>query len=130
MNINNIINPHEIHKWKVSKNRASLMKLVWIPMFEFDTDITYVYLDLKMARETIKLVKRLRDKNINFLFKSPILSNPKNNYLSESEIHKINITNYFRNFTTIEYNVGFKKIEFDLISNLIDYANKFSCMDI
>ena len=61
---------------------------------------------------------------------SPILHDPKNKYLPEEEINRVNILNMISNYSNPIFFNGFQKIGFDLITHLVLYCKKHNCMTL
>lgn len=112
--------------WKVGKRQLTYKKYVNIPICFIEDDIVYVYLDKKIAKAVLKLVKKLVDMKVEFYLITPELSSPKG-----LEDHKNAIIyHYFRSYVQKEFFEGFEKIEFDLIKNMTDWATKEGCFSL
>jgi hypothetical protein len=59
------------------KNRVYAYNLAWIPIYEVEGDQIWVYLDYRVSKYVIKVVKKFVEFGIDFLFISPQFSNPK-----------------------------------------------------
>lgn len=112
-------------EWRISKNMVFVKYLVWVPVFEIENDkFINVFLDFKIARHILKLVKNLKKYDIPHYFISPLYANPKQDL---ETYHEINIENILKNYSKEAFFDGFKKINYDLIRNLIDYCNDWDC---
>ncbi len=126
MDLNSII--PKSGEWKVSKNRTFTWNVAWLPVFDIlsDSEIN-IFLDLRNSKDILKVVKNLQKTDYNFYFISPIFADPGQD---TSEYNQVNIKNYLRNYSKIQFYDGFQKIEFDFIGNLIDYCKKENCIDL
>lgn len=120
MNVYDIIPQKE--DWKISKGIVYKKRLAWIPILNLKKDYIEVYFDSRMHKEILMLLPKIDQE---FYLISPMFSNPKYSY---TDIHKMNIENYLSNYAKLEFFNGFKKINFDIIENLIKYCKKFDCM--
>ena len=65
MDLNRII-PNN-GEWKVSKNRVFKKNIAWIPVFEIvDNNLIHIFLDLRMYKDVLKVVKNLQKTDIEF----------------------------------------------------------------
>ena len=74
------------------KNRVYAYNLAWIPIYEVDEDQIWVYLDYRVSKYIIKVVKKFLEYGIDFLFISPQFSNPKKR--RQLDFHHQNILEY------------------------------------
>lgn len=125
MDLDNII-PNS-GEWKVSKNRIFKRNIAWIPVFDIvDDNFIYIFLDLRISKDILKLVKNLQKKDIEFYFISPLFSDPG----FKGDFNEENINNYLRGYSKSQFYDGFEKIEFDFIGNLIEYCKKENCIEL
>lgn len=124
MELNDLI-PDNSENWLIGKF-LFYRKLEKIPVCFIENDIVYIFLDAKIIKAMFKLIKFLLKKNIIFYFTTPELSNPKGieNY------HDKVITHYLRSYSNIEIYRNFKKIDFDLISNMVKWTETENCFDL
>ena len=114
-------------KYKLSNSILYVKNLVWIPLAKIDdVNTIYIFFSRKFKKENIKLIKIFSDNNLYLV--SPKLSDPKSNRLSKKQMNILNIRNYLRNY--LKFYDDFKKIKFDLISNLTKYCHKENCFDL
>lgn len=114
-------------RWIISKNIVYIDYIAKIPILVKNGDDVWVYLDIKIAKYVLQLVKILEKNKINFLFKSTrIFFDHK---FSEEEFHKINISQYIKNIADPIFFDGFNKIKFDYTNNLSKYLVKYECYD-
>ena len=113
--------------WKVSKNRVFNKNIAWIPIFDIvDDNLIYIFLDLRMSKDILKVVKNLQKTDIEFYFISPLFADPGFN----GDFNEINIKNYLKDYSKSQFYDGFEKIEFDFIGNLIEYCKKENCIEL
>jgi hypothetical protein len=113
--------------WKVSKNRVFKKNIAWIPVFDIIEDnLIYIFLDIRMSKEILKVVKNLQKTDIEFYFISPLFANPGFN----GDFNEVNIKNYLKDYSKSQFYDGFDKIEFDFIGNLIEYCKKENCIEL
>jgi len=115
------------NEWKVSKDRVFKKNIAWIPVFDIvDDNLIHIFLDLRMSKDILRLVKNLKKTDINFYFISPLFADPG----FKGEFNETNITNYIRNYSKHQFYDGFEKIEFDFIGNLVDYCKNENCIEL
>lgn len=137
MDLNRII-PNN-GEWKVSKNRVFKKNIAWIPVFEIvDNNLIHIFLDLRIYKDVLKVVKNLQKTDIEFYFISPLFADPGfQGIVSTSrreftilDFNEVNINNYLRCYSKPQFYDGFRKIEFDIIGNLIEYCKKEKCTEL
>lgn len=129
MELNNFIPKNcSEEEWCLRKNVIFKKKIIWIPIVTKIDDDFFIYLDLRIKREVLKVIKNLMINNIKFYLISPLVSNKKIK-ISDEELHNLNIENYLNCYSNNFIYDGVKKINFDIIGNLIDYCVKFNCKD-
>jgi hypothetical protein len=126
MDLNSII--PKTGEWKVSKNRGFVWNIAWLPVFDIISDNEVnIFLDLRNSRDILKFVKNLQKTDYKFYFISPLFADPGKD---TREYNEVNIKNYLKNYSKIQFYDGFQKIEFDFIGNLIDYCKKENCIEL
>jgi hypothetical protein len=124
MDLDRIV-PDSSDSWKVSKGQLLFKKYVWLPICcEFDGHIV-VFLDRRMHKAVIKVVKRLMSLGLEFSCMSPEFSSPKG--VSDWQTH--NIEHCLKSYASEEFFHGFERIGFDLIKNMTDWAEREGCFD-
>lgn len=114
-------------EWKVSKNRVFKKNIAWIPVFDIvDENLIHIFLDVRMSKDIIKLVKNLQKTDNKFYFISPLFADPG----YRGDFNVINITNYLKSHSKSQFYDGFQKIEFDFVGNLIEYCKKENCINL
>jgi hypothetical protein len=115
-------------EWKVSNNRAFVKNIAWLPVFDIvSNNRINIFLDIRNAKNILKVTKNLKKTDIEFYFISPLFADPGQDI---SEYNLINVKNYLRNFSKSQFFDGFSKIEFNFIGNLIDYCKKENCIEL
>jgi hypothetical protein len=114
-------------EWKVSKNRVFKKNIAWIPILDIiDYNLIYIFLDIRMSKDILKVVKNLQKTDIEFYFISPLFADPGFN----GDFNEVNIKNYLKDYSKSQFYDGFEKIEFDFIENLIEYCKKENCIEL
>src|ERR1035437_3937277 len=133
MDLNDLILDNS-QNWSIVKNNAlrfhgdflMYKKYYNIPVCYIDNEIVYVFLDNKIHNIIFKLTKHLVKLGVEFYFTSPILSNPKGVNDPNNEV----IKHYLYSYSQKEFFNGFKKIEFDLIRNMVKWSDKEDCYNL
>lgn len=129
MDIYEIVSNDSSGNWIIKNDIIYTTYVAKIPIVTKDKDgFIWVYFDVKIAKQVIKIVKMLISNNIKFLFKSTTIY--RDSQYSEEEVHQRNIRQYIRNITRSKFFDGLEKIGFDYINNLAEYLLKFECYDI
>lgn len=126
MELNDVIPNNNDSVWVVKKDYLMVKKLQHIPLCYIDDDAVYVFLDAKVSKYVIKLVKHLMNINVNFYMTSPLCSNPSGIEDYKEEI----IKHYLISYVNKDFFYGFRKINFDLIENLSNWTKKEKCFDL
>jgi len=115
-------------RWIISKNIVYIDYLAKIPILVKEGDAIWIYIDRRITKYVLKLVKILQKEEIKFLFRSNrIIFEHK---FSQDEIHELNLKQYIRNIADESFFDGFNKIEFDYTRNISEYLLKYKCHDI
>lgn len=112
-------------KWKIKDNIVYVRYLAWIPIINFKQDPVQVYFDTRLHRYLLKIIPKIKTE---FYLVSPILIDPKNKYLDEEEVHRVNILNMISNYSNPKFFHGFQKIDFELLTHLVKYCKKYDSM--
>jgi hypothetical protein len=115
-------------EWVVKNKFLMYKHYDHIPVAFIENDIVYVFLDNKISRQILKLTKWLIKGGIEFYFTSPLLSNPKG--IFEEDIHSTVIKHYLYSYIQKPFFEGFKKIEFDIIDNMVKWCIKEKCIEL
>ena len=108
-------------EWKFSKGRGFKKHIAWIPMFDIKDGYINVFLDVKMARDIIKMIPKIEE---DFYMVSPQMADPHIIRGDIEELNILNISNSFRNYSRECFFDGFPKIGFDLMGNMVRYCKK------
>lgn len=114
-------------KWIISKNIVYIKYLAKIPILVKKGDDIFVYLDMKIYKFVIKLVKILNDNNVEFSFRSTMIW--FDHKFSDEDIHHLNIKQFLVNICDAKFFDGFTKIGFDFTKSLTNYIAKYQCHD-
>lgn len=125
MDLNRLI-PDNNTSWIVRGRYLMFKKIEHIPVCYVDNDIVYVFLDGKLLKHIIKITKHLTSLNVEFYFMTPEASNPK----GVLNFHEKVIYHYLISYAKDKFFYGFKKIDFDLIDNLVKWTDKEDCFDL
>lgn len=123
MNLDNII-PYR-DNWKIINGIVFKKKLIWMPIMNLRRRYIEIYFDNRLHKDVLYLISKMGDNE--FYLISPLFSNPK---FSSLDNHKINIENYLSNYAKSSFFYGFKKINFNIVENLVKYCKKFDCMTL
>jgi hypothetical protein len=111
--------------WLVKNNFLMYRKLQNIPICFIEDDIFYVFLDVKLASQVLKLTKTLMKSGVEFYFTTTEYSNPK----VELDYNLV-ISQYLYAYSRPKFFYGFDKIGFDLIRNLTHWMEKEKCFHL
>lgn len=113
--------------WKYSKGRYFRKKsAAWIPIVDVLEDRIRIFLDVRVYKDILKIVKVFKENNIDFRFISYRFADPG---FSE-DFNETNIKCYLKSFLNESFYFGFKKIDFDLIENVVKYCVENECFDV
>jgi hypothetical protein len=118
MDLNKIIPVGE--NWSLSKGVVYFKKLQRIPICMVIDDIPHIILENKIPKQVVELTKNLMKSGEEFYFTTPLAANPAGVENFDNEV----VRSYFVAYSNTKFYLGFKKIGFDLIKNLIDWSEK------
>lgn len=118
MDLNNIIPSDD--NWSYSKGIIYFKKIQKIPICIILDDIPHIILENKIPKKVIELTKNFMKSGDEFYFTTPLITNPSGVFDFKDEV----IKSYFNSYANIKFFTGFKKINFDLIKNLIKWSEK------
>lgn len=119
--------PDNSNNWSVKNDFLMFKKIQNIPAcFISNDDIVYIFLDVRIYKQVLKLTSLLVDKGVEFYFTIPELSNPK----GAENVNDTTVLHYLHSYSKKEFFEGFRKIDFDLIYNLIKWTEKENCFDL
>ncbi len=116
MDLNSIHLPND--NWCVKDKYIMFKKLHNIPVCYIYDGIVYVFLDARIAKEIIRFTKYLIKNELGFYFTTPLASDPKGVENLDQEI----IRSYLIAHSNSAFFYGFKKIGFNLIENMVQWA--------
>lgn len=127
MELNDLIPKKYKHldsKWKISDGNLLFKNLQFIPLcYISDEDIVYIYFDNRIKKQLFELVKLLIKKDIEFYFTIVEISDPAGVFDYNEKV----IENYLYMFIDEYFYKNFKKINFDLIDNMVKWTLKNKC---
>lgn len=118
MDLNKIIPSNK--DWSFSKGIIYFKKIQKIPICILIDDIPHIILENKIPRRVLELTKNFMKSGEEFYFTTPLATNPSGVFDFKNEV----IRSYFNSYANIKFLHGFKRINFDLIKNLIDWSEK------
>lgn len=126
MDLYNLIPNTNDTNWMVKGKFLMYRKYSNVPVCYIDDGVVYVFLDAKIRNIIFRFIEHLIKLDIEFYFTSPIFSNPKAVDDPNSEV----IKHYLYIYSVKEFFHGFKKINFDLIDNMVKWTEKEKCFDL
>lgn len=123
MDLNKLIPTKQRHNrdWSVTKQFVLFRKLHNIPVCYIEDDIVWIFLDLRIRRQIVDLIKHVIGLKVKFYFTHPEYSNPG----QDIENDKIPL-HYFRCYADAKLYKDLNKIDFDFISNVVQFTKEFS----
>jgi hypothetical protein len=116
--------------WKFSNDILYVKKVAWIPVARINSDLILIFFSKQIQKEVIKVIKLFSDEKFYLISPLLIFESGKNFYsyrTPSDELHKVNLENYLNNYAESYFYHQFRKIEFDMISNMVSYCNHFNC---
>jgi hypothetical protein len=113
--------------WIVKGDFLMYRKYSNIPIAYTEGDTVFIFLDLKVIKVVSRLIKHLVKNNIEFYFDSPEFSNPA------ADVNEYNtkvVTHYLFSHANKNVFAEFKRINFDLIKNMVSFCDNNNCHDI
>jgi hypothetical protein len=126
MELSSIIPNKNDNSYIIGDRFLMYRKFVNIPLSYIEDDVVYVFLDKRISKIVIKMVKHLIKNNIKFFLTTPELSNPKGVFDYENKV----ISHYFYSYVQSDFFYGFNKINFDMIENLVNWTIINNCYDL
>ena len=118
MDLNKIIPNNE--NWSYSNGIFYFKKLQKIPICFINDDVFYILLENKIPKQVIELTKNLMKSDHKFYFTTPEAVNPSGVIDYKNEVLK----SYFNSYSNKKFFIGFNKIGFDLIKNMINWSEE------
>jgi hypothetical protein len=124
MELSNLI-PNKSDDWNIKKGILFYKKLQNIPMAKIDDEVVYVFLECSIPRIVIDLVKHLMKIGVEFYFLPPSWSHPAT-VIDNSVV----IKHYFNSYSKDKFFIGFNRIGFDMMGNLVNWCKKEDCIPL
>lgn len=119
--------PTRDSNWQIKGEYLLYKKYANIPVAYIEDSVVYIFLDLKIVNQISKLIRHLSSKRIEFYFDSPEFSNPSTDLKDHDR--KV-ILHYLFSYAHQSIFIEFRKIQFDLIKNMVQYCDKNNCVDL
>jgi hypothetical protein len=111
--------------WSTNKKYLLFKKIHNIPVLYVEDNIVFVFLDLRIRKEIIAIIKHLNDIGVDFYFTHPDFSNPSEEY-SERDV----IYHYLRCWADQKFHKEVNKINFDFVNNLTNWVKNYSSFQL
>lgn len=125
MELNNLI-PNRSENWVIKKNILTYKKLTHIPILKKESDFYYIFLDNRVKKEIIRLIIHLNRIKLKFYFVTPEYSKPG----GVEDFYNKNIQHYLFCYIQPGFFKLFKKYNFDIIQNMVDWTIEFNCYNL
>ncbi len=112
--------------WIVKGDFLLYKKYSNIPVAYIEDNVVFIFLDLKIVKSISKLIRHLIKNKIEFYFDSPEFSNPSSD---ASEYNTKVLTHYLYSYSDKNVFKEFKRINFDLIKNMVEFCDRNDCHD-
>ncbi len=113
-------------KWNTKGKFLMFKKLQYIPVAFIQEEIVYILLDYRVKRPMIELIKHVMSLKKEFYFLTPEVSNPS----GVEDFHEKVIRNYFLSYIKDDFYREFRKINLDIIDNMVKWSEKENCFHI
>ncbi len=110
-------------EWVIKGNFLMYRRYEHIPVAYINNDTVYIFLENKIPNQILKLTKWIINLGVEFYFSDPEFSNP----YGMVDYHKETIHHYLYSYSKKHFFYGFRKINFDLIKNMVDWCDKENC---
>jgi len=111
------------YEWSFRKDLLLVKNIAWLPVARIQEKNIDIYLDIRLHKQILSLVKHFMNTKYKIFFLSPLLANPKFS-ITKEEALDYNMDNYLTNYSQAQFFDGFKKLGFDFIENFIEFCNK------
>jgi hypothetical protein len=111
------------YEWSFRKDLLLVKNIAWLPVACIHEKNVDIYLDIRLHKQILCLMKYLMKIKSKIFFLSPLLANPRFT-ITEEEALDYNIDNYLTNYSQPQFFDGFKKLNFDFIENFIEFCIK------
>jgi hypothetical protein len=116
--------PDNDSNWVIRNNRIYYKKNDHELVLEYIDNIVYLYFNIKIVKKTTKIIKHLLENNIKFYFR-PI----QNSLDILSDYNTCTIKSYLYCYVEKDYYYQFKKINFNISDNLVEWALENDCFE-
>lgn len=100
---------------------------IWLPIAYFNLDeIAYIFLDVKISRQVIKVIKKAQKIGVKFFMAYPDDADPS----GVTDWKEKTIKHYLTTHINPVWRKAVAKIEFDLLKNMCDWLVENDCVDI
>jgi hypothetical protein len=111
------------YEWSFRKDLLLVKNIAWLPIARVQDKNVDIYLDIRMSKQILCLLKYLMSTKYKIFFLSPLLANPKFSITDEEALDH-NMENYLTNYSQPQFYDGFQKLGFDFIENFIEFCDK------
>lgn len=125
MDLSKVI-PDSSDSWHLKGEFLFYKKIHLIPTCTIIDGVYYVILDARIHNQVLKVTKKLMKLKTEFYFTTPLISDPSGVENFNSKV----IENYIHNWANKYFFQGFRKIDFDLIYNMVKWTEKENCFDL
>lgn len=115
-------------RFSISGSFIMFKKYENIPILYKEDGVFYVFLDAKVPKIILKITSILVDLDLKFYFTTPELSNPKG--IDSDIINSKIIKHYLISYINKDFFYGFRKIEFDIIRNMVKWSSDNNCFNL
>jgi hypothetical protein len=114
--------------WIVGDYYLFYKRYVNLPIAYIDNDdnCVYIFFDIRLKKEVIRIVEHLISERVEFYFMTPEFSNPS----GVIDLNYKNIKHYLKSYANQYFYDSFHKMNFDLIKNMVDWTDKNNCYDL
>jgi hypothetical protein len=100
---------------------------IWLPIAYFNLDDqAYIFLDLKITRQVLKVIKVAQKKDVKFFMAYPDDADPS----GVSSWKERTIKHYLNTYINANWRKSSVKVDFDLVKNLCEWISENECMEI
>ena len=129
MELNDLIPKKGRTEWVVKGKFLMFKKIEHIPIAYIEDDIPVIFLDVRISKEVVHIIKHLIKMNVDFYFTSPKMSNPEGINFEDYKEHII--LHYLDSYSNKNFFYKIKDIEgFDFIQNMVSWRKKENCLDL
>ena len=113
--------------WSISGDMLHYKKYVKIPVCYIDMEeVVYIFLDNRIKRVVVKLVRKLLKMGKPFHFAYPDSYNPAGIFRYQNKV----VYHYLQTYINSDFRSEFLKMDFDYIGNLVKWVQKEECFEV